>query len=134
MYAPASEPYEPYEAYEAWNAPPRTAPRDENAALYASGAVIVAPNAGIHYARARLGPGNEAMAGGASPAPRGLTGGAMGKFIAGLSPSFAAAAMGEPAPGGPALYTPAEASATFGALRSAPPDAPRDQSEGAAAT
>jgi hypothetical protein len=102
---------------------PEREPREENAALYASGAVIVSPNAGIHYNRAPLGPGNEAMAGGASPAPRGLTGGAMGKFIAGLSASFAEAAMGVPAPGGPALYTPAEAATTFRTHSAGPPDA-----------
>ncbi|HEY7985204.1 MAG TPA: hypothetical protein VID73_13590 [Ktedonobacterales bacterium] len=105
---------------------------EDNAALYASGAVIVAPKAGIHYARARLGPGNEAMAGGASPAPRGLTGGAMGKFIAGLSPSFAEAAMGVPAPGGLALYTPAEGAVTFRAPPGRLPDATPYRTEGAA--
>jgi hypothetical protein len=107
-------------------------PYDDNAALYASGAVIVPPRAGIQYPRARLGPGNEAMAGGASPAPRGLTGGAMGKFIAGLSPSFAEAAMGEPAPGGRALYTPAEAAATFRARPGGPPDATPRRTEATA--
>jgi hypothetical protein len=76
--------------------------------------VIVSPRMGIRYPRAPLGPGNEAMAGGASPAPRGLTGGAMGKYIAGLSPSFADAAMGLPEPGGRELYSRAEAATTFG--------------------
>jgi hypothetical protein len=112
---------------------PRNAREEDNAALYASGAVIVAPNAGIRYSRARLGPGNEAMAGGASPAPRGLTGGAMGKYAAGLSPSFAAAAMGEPAPGGLTFYTPAEAATTFPTRPAAPPDATPDHGEGARA-
>ncbi len=108
------------------------AAREDNAALYASGAVIVSPNAGIHYPRARLGPGNETMAGGASPAPRGLTGGAMGKFIAGLSPSFTEAAMGEAAPGGRELYTAAEAATTFARRAVGPPDATPYRTEGAA--
>lgn len=43
-----------------------------------------------------LGPGNEAMESGLSPAPRGYTGGAMGRTAAGLSPSFPAAARGDP--------------------------------------
>lgn len=41
-----------------------------------------------------LGPGNEAMADGSSPAPRGYTGGAMGRVVSGLSPSFPEAASG----------------------------------------
>jgi hypothetical protein len=43
-----------------------------------------------------LGPGNEAMADGSSPAPRGYTGGAMGRVVSGLSPSFPEAATGAP--------------------------------------
>jgi hypothetical protein len=43
-----------------------------------------------------LGPGSEAMADGSSPAPRGFTGGAMGRTVSGLSPSFAEAASGAP--------------------------------------
>lgn len=81
---------------------------------YAFGATTSTPSWGAVYARPPLGPGNEAMEGGASAAPRGYTGGAMGKFIAGLSPSFAEAARGDPAPGGDALYTAGEAATTFG--------------------
>jgi hypothetical protein len=43
-----------------------------------------------------LGPGNEAMQDGSSPAPRGFTGGAMGRTVSGLSPSFPEAASGAP--------------------------------------
>jgi hypothetical protein len=107
-------------------------PHEDNGALYASGAVIVPPRMGIRYPRARLGPGNEAMAGGTSPAPRGLTGGAMGKFIAGLSPSFVEAAKGEPPPGGQELYSPAEVAATFPPVPAGPPDATPYRTEGAA--
>ncbi|HEX9413007.1 MAG TPA: hypothetical protein VF916_05845 [Ktedonobacterales bacterium] len=86
----------------------------DNAARYRAGSVIVPPQSGIGYPRAALGPGNEAMEGGLSPAPRGFTGGAMGKYVAGLSPSFPEAAMGLPPPGGNRLYTLAELVATFG--------------------
>jgi hypothetical protein len=75
----------------------------------------------LDYTPIIAGPGGEAMRDGSSPAPRGFTGGAMGKFVAGLSPSFAAAASGNPPPGGAPLYTRAEDAATFGA---APPAAP----------
>jgi hypothetical protein len=77
------------------------------------GATASAPSPWVGYASLPLGPGNEAMEGGLSPAPRGYTGGAMGKFVAGLSPSFTDAAMGIPAPAGTNLYTPAEAVTTF---------------------
>lgn len=80
----------------------------------------------LDYAPLTAGPGGEAMRDGSSPAPRGFTGGAMGKFVAGLSPSFAAAASGNPPPGGPSLYSRAEDAATFGiappAASSAAPD------------
>jgi hypothetical protein len=80
---------------------------------YAFGATTLQPAVAPGLASLPLGPGNEAMEDGASPAPRSYTGGAMGKYIAGLSPSFSAAAAGEPPPGGPEIYTPAEAAATF---------------------
>lgn len=92
-------------------APDPSLREDPNA--YAFGAPT-SPALGAGYTRLPLGPGNEAMEGGASPAPRGYTGGAMGKFVAGLSPSFAAAARGEPPPGGDQLYTASEAATTFG--------------------
>src|SRR5258708_4041676 len=52
--------------------------------------------------------------GGLSPAARGFRGGEMGKYVAGLSPSFPEAGMGLPPPGGNRLYTLAELVATFG--------------------
>lgn len=54
-----------------------------------------------------LGPSSEAMADGSSPAPRGYTGGAMGRYLAGLSPSFSAAASGAPPTSPPPASTPA---------------------------
>jgi hypothetical protein len=83
------------------------------AGAYAYGVAGWLPAAGLIYARPPLGPGNEAMEGGASPAPRGYTGGAMGKFVAGLSPSFAEAARGAPPPGGDQFYTASEAATTI---------------------
>lgn len=80
----------------------------------------------LDYSPPSAGPGGEAMRDGTSPAPRGFTGGAMGKFVAGLSPSFAAAASGTPPPGGPSLYTGAEASTTFGSAHSAAPATPTE--------
>lgn len=68
----------------------------------------------LDYSQPAPGPGGEAMLDGTSPAPRGYSGGAMGKFVAGLSPTFAEAARGNPPPGGPWLYTKAELLATFG--------------------
>lgn len=85
----------------------------EDTNAYAFGATTMQPSIGAGYAHQPLGPGNEAMEGGASPAPRGYTGGAMGKFLAGLSPSFSEAAGGGAAPGGLGLYTPAEEATTF---------------------
>lgn len=61
------------------------------------------------YATLPLGPGNEAMAGGASPAPRSYIGGAMGKVNARLSPSFADAAIGDPPPWEAPLHSATEA-------------------------
>jgi hypothetical protein len=61
------------------------------------------------YATLPLGPGNEAMAGGASPAPRSYIGGAMGKVNARLSPTFADAALGDPPPWEAPLRSAAEA-------------------------
>jgi hypothetical protein len=85
----------------------------EDTNAYGLGATTLQPSLGPGYAHQPLGPGNEAMEGGASPAPRGYTGGAMGKYVAGLSPSFSEAAGGGAAPGGLRLYTPAEEAATF---------------------
>lgn len=93
-------------------APPEPSLREDTNA-YAFGATTSQPAIGAGYARLPLGPGNEAMEGGASPAPRGYTGGAMGKFIAGLSPSFEEAARGDRAPGGDQIYTAGEAATTF---------------------
>lgn len=85
----------------------------EGTGAYTYGAASWQPAAGLVYARPPLGPGSEAMEGGASQAPRGYTGGAMGKFVAGLSPSFVAAARGTPPPGGDQFYTASEAATTF---------------------
>lgn len=106
---------------------PAGAPMDwsprQDTNTYGIGAQTPDPSIWPGYVHRPLGPGNEAMEGGASPAPRGFTGGAMGKFLAGLSPSFSAAAMGDSPPGGLGLYTPAEAAATFtGGARVAIPD------------
>jgi hypothetical protein len=85
---------------------------DDNA--YAFGATTQNPQLGPGRTHLPLGPGNEAMEGGASPAPRGYTGGAMGRVVAGLSPNFGSAAEDIPPPGGKAIYTEAEAATTFG--------------------
>jgi hypothetical protein len=76
---------------------------------YAFGATTQQPAVGPGYATLPLGPGNEAMIGGASPAPRGFTGGAMGKVNAKLSPNFAEAALGDPPPWEAPLLSPGEA-------------------------
>ncbi len=65
---------------------------------YAFGATTQQPLIGPGYGTLPLGPGNEAMAAGESPVPRGYTGGAMGRVNAGLSPTFAEAALGDPPP------------------------------------
>lgn len=88
---------------------------------YALGATTLQPGFGQEHLRLPLGPGNEAMEGGSSPAPRGYTGGAMSKFNAGLSPSFESEAEGVPSPGGAKIYSPAEEAATFMRPASAEP-------------
>jgi hypothetical protein len=85
----------------------------EDTGAYGFGVTTSSPAIGPGYTHQPPGPGNEALVGGESPAPRSYTGGAMGKYIAGLSPSFPQAAEGDPPPGGPAIYTPAEAQTTF---------------------
>jgi hypothetical protein len=92
--------------------PDPTLREDDNA--YGFGATTLDPQYGPGRTHLPLGPGNEAMEGGASPAPRSYTGGAMGRVVAGLSPDFKSAAEGTPPPGGPEIYTEAEAATTFG--------------------
>jgi hypothetical protein len=80
----------------------------------------------VDYTGLPLGPGNEAMEGGASPAPRSYIGGAMGKVNARLSPAFADAAVGDPPPWEAPLRSAAEAarlSATAASVQ--PPSAGR---------
>jgi hypothetical protein len=105
--------------------------QDTNA--YAFGATTQQPLTGAGYGTLPLGPGNEAMAAGESPVPRGYTGGAMGKVNAGLSPSFPEAALGDPPPWEAPLRSASEAAKRSTSTAGAQPPRAGHAPEGAPA-